>query len=97
MTTKEAILKKLDRLDQIPQKGYNVRGKPQSIQTILIDGETLVVRWYKRVQKYKINLIEAYAKEACKEQRKICAARVALSSKNSLESNLALNAPEPKL
>ena len=59
----EELLKKLERLDEIPSKGYNIRGKPNSIQTVFVDGELLVPRWHKRCQQLKINLIDNFKKD----------------------------------
>lgn len=63
----EELIKKLKRLDEIPLHGYDVRGKPNSIQTVTINGESLVPRWHKRCKQYKINLINQFKKESLLE------------------------------
>lgn len=68
MNEAEEILEKFRRLEQIPHKAYNVRGNPAAIQTVVIEKETLVVRWHKRIQKYKINLLKQYAQQVSREK-----------------------------
>ncbi len=68
----EELLEKLKRIDRIPQKGYNVKGEPAFIQTVIVDGEFLIPRWHKRCKQYKINLINQFKKEIEKNKCEKC-------------------------
>ena len=102
MDKAEELLRKLQRLDEIPQKGWEVRGKPNRTQTLTINGESLVRRWYKRCEQYKINLINQFKSEVCEKQRYICQTEYdkdSVQDKNNkwyVSCEGILNSPEPE-